>query len=47
MTFEADLRLHLLGDPAIAAALEDQAANEQRFYPVQRPQGQKNLDAIV
>jgi hypothetical protein len=47
MTFEADLRNHLIGDANIRAALEDAAANEIRLYPLQRPQGQKNLRAIV
>ena len=47
MTFEADLRAHLLGDAQIAAAIADEAANESRFYPLERPQGQKNLRALV
>lgn len=47
MTFEADLRSHLLADSSIAAAINDQAANETRFYPLERPQGQKNLEALV
>jgi hypothetical protein len=47
MTFEADLRAHLLADTAIAAALADQAANETRLYPVMRPRGQKTLPAVV
>jgi hypothetical protein len=47
MSFESALRTHLLAAAAIAAALEDQAANETRYYPMVRPQDQKNLAAIV
>lgn len=45
--FDSDLVVHLLGDAQIAAAIDDEAGNERRIYPVQRPQGQKNLDALV
>jgi hypothetical protein len=47
MTFEADLRDHLLGDAQVAAALADGASSESRLYPLARPQGQKNLRAMV
>jgi hypothetical protein len=47
MTFEADLVALLVGDAAIAAAIEDQAANERRIYPLERPQRQTNLAALV
>lgn len=47
MTFEADLRAHLLGDSTLAAELADQAANEVRLYPVMRPEGQPALPAVV
>jgi hypothetical protein len=47
VTFEANLRNLLLGDAALAAAVADQAANESRIYGVRRPEGQKNLRAIV
>lgn len=47
MTFEADLVSLLTGDPAIAARIEDVAANERRIYPLERPADQKNLEAIV
>lgn len=45
--FDADLLAHLEGDAAIVAAIEDVAENERRIYPVERPQGQKNLRALV
>lgn len=44
---EEDLFTHLTGDPAIAAAINDEAGNELRLYPVERPAGQKNLRALV
>lgn len=47
MTLEADLVSLLLGDAAIVAAINDVQANERRIYPLERPQGQQNLRAIV
>lgn len=47
MTFEADLRAHLLGDSTIAQDLADQAANESRFWWNARPKGQTILPAVV
>lgn len=49
MTFEASLFAHLTGAgaEAIAALLRDDAENELRLYPLRRPDGQKNLAAIV
>ncbi len=45
--FEADLVALLLGDASIAAAIADQAANENRIYPLERPADQANLRALV
>lgn len=47
MTLEADLVSLLVGDPSIAAIINDQAANERRIYPLERPADQKNVPAIV
>ena len=47
MTFEAELLSHVMGDAEIAARLNDEAANERRWYPLRRPQGQKNTPAVV
>lgn len=47
MTLEADLVELLEADAAIVAIVRDDAANEVRIYPVERPEKQKNVPAIV
>jgi len=46
-SLEADLQAHLLGDAAIAAQVADQAENEARLWPEERPADNRALPALV